>query len=974
MENTSQDRACKYREMSFSITRGFAAAAFVIFALQTVLVLAQTIPDAALTNIIASPASLTYGTWQIGAPPPPALVVTITSVDPTKVVAVTGSPGDCAWLSLSGGSGDTPYVATVPVNTAGLAAGNYSCTLTFAVAGLIPIPVTASLTVIAPVSTGPLPSLACTPATGPVQVGVAYSASCTASGGVPPYHWSTGTLPAGLTLSATRGDTVTISGTPTVAGAYNYQVQLTDSGMPAQTATPQAYNGSIQPPLLTFTCTPATGPVQVGTAYSASCKASGGTAPYTWSTGTLPAGLTLSATTGATVTISGTPTTAVAYNYQVQLTDGGMPAQSATPQGYSGSIQPPSLTFTCTPATGPVQVGTAYSASCRATGGTPPYAWSTGTLPAGLTLGATTGTRVTISGTPTTAGDYNYQVQLTDSGTPGQNATPQTYNGSIQPPTLTFTCTPATGPVQVGTAYSASCKATGGTPPYAWSTGTLPAGLTLSATTGTTVTISGTPTTAGAYNYQVQLTDSGTQQQSATPQAYNGSIQPPTLTFTCTPAAGPVQVGTAYSASCKATGGTPPYTWSTGTLAAGLTLSATSGATVTISGTPTTAGAYNYQVQLTDSGTPGQSATPQTYSGSIQPPNLTFTCTPATGPVQVGTAYSASCKATGGTAPYTWSTGTLPGGLTLSATTGTTVTISGTPTTAGAYNYQVQLTDGGMPAQTPTPQTYSGSILAAPLTFTCTPSTGPVQVAAAYSSTCAVTGGTTPFTFSISSGALPPGLTLDSNSGAISGTPTTGGAYSYTIGVKDSSTPAQSATQDYNGKIRSSVTVDPSSLNFTYRIGDTAAPASQTLSVFSTPPGTGFSASASGGSWLAFTVPGNAVTPGTFPVSINTSSLSTAGTLTGTITITPAGGSPVNVPVNLTVLARAVPPQLSPSPLTESLALTQGSAATNGQITDLEHWRRINTIQRGIRSARLVERRPGGAPQHMSRRGSSDSQ
>jgi uncharacterized protein (TIGR03437 family) len=407
------------------------------------------------------------------------------------------------------------------------------------------------------------------------------------------------------------------------------------------------------------------------------------------------------------------------------------------------------------------------------------------------------------------------------------------------------------------------------------------------------------------------------------------------LTLSCTPSTGPVQTGTAYSATCTASGGTAPYQWSTGKLPAGLTLSATSGATVTIGGTPTAAGAYNYQVHLTDSSKPAQSATPQTYSGTIQPVTpsaLAFTCTPATGPVQVGAAYSASCKASGGTAPYHWSTGALPAGVTVSAATGSSVTIGGTPKAAGPYSYQVQLTDSGTPPQSAPPQTYSGTILPPPPTLTCTPAAGPNQVGTAYSSSCSVTGGTPPYSFSISAGALPAGLILNPSSGAIGGTPTTGGAYSYTINVNDSGTPVQSATQSYSGKIRSSITVDPASLNFTYRIGD-AAPSSQTVSVFSTPPGTGFSAAASGGSWLTVTVPANALTPGMFPVTIDTSGLASAGTLTGSVMVTPPGGSPVNVPVNLTVLPKAVPPQLSASPLTENLALTQGSAATSGQIT-----------------------------------------
>ncbi|GFO56943.1 hypothetical protein GMSM_39500 [Geomonas sp. Red276] len=64
-------------------------------------------------------------------------------------------------------------------------------------------------------------------------------------------------------------------------------------------------------------------------------------------------------------------------------------------------------------------VGTAYSQTLTATGGTSPYSWSipTGTLPAGLNLSSGV-----ISGTPTTAGTSTFTVQVTDSSTPAQTA------------------------------------------------------------------------------------------------------------------------------------------------------------------------------------------------------------------------------------------------------------------------------------------------------------------------------------------------------------------------------------------------------------------------------------------------------------------------------------------------------------------------------------------------------------------------
>ncbi|HEV2362039.1 MAG TPA: Ig domain-containing protein, partial [Acidimicrobiales bacterium] len=151
----------------------------------------------------------------------------------------------------------------------------------------------------------------------------AYSVTLTATGGTSPYTWklASGALPAGLSLSATTGK---IAGTPTKAGTFTFTVLVTDSSHPALTAT-RTYALVVK-----IAITPASLPVATaGTAYSATLSAIGGTGPYTWklASGALPAGLSLSGTTGR---IAGTPATAGTFTFTVEVTDSSHPALTAT--------------------------------------------------------------------------------------------------------------------------------------------------------------------------------------------------------------------------------------------------------------------------------------------------------------------------------------------------------------------------------------------------------------------------------------------------------------------------------------------------------------------------------------------------------------------------------------------------------------------------------------------------------------------
>jgi formylglycine-generating enzyme required for sulfatase activity len=224
-------------------------------------------------------------------------------------------------------------------------------------------------------------------------------------------------------------------------------------------------------------------------------------------------------------------------------------------------------------------------------------------------------------------------------------------------------------------------------------------------------------------------------------------------------------VGTVYSQTLAATGD-EPVTWSVsvGTLPTGLSLQ--SG---TISGTPTAVNTYTFTVKATNAAgndTKQFSITTAPAGGGGTAPRITTTSLPGG---TVGTVYSQTLKATGGT-PITWSieSDTLPTGLDL-ATDGA---ITGTPTAVGRFTFTVIATNA---AGSDTKQ-LSITIIAVAITTTSLPNG---VVGTEYSQTLTATSGT-PVTWNIESGALPTGLDLAAD-GAITGTPTAAGRFNFTV-------------------------------------------------------------------------------------------------------------------------------------------------------------------------------------------------
>jgi hypothetical protein len=593
------------------------------------------------------------------------------------------------------------------------------------------------------------------PANATGAAGAAFSETFTESDaiGSATFTLASGTLPTGLTLAP---DGV-LSGTPTQGGTFEITVTVTDAN--GCTGTSATYTLEITCPAITVDL-PANADGTATSAFSETFTQSGGqgTISYTVASGTLPAGLSL-ATNGV---LSGTPTETGSFPITVTATD---------ENGCSGTSGTYTIVIACqtitvnNPANANGTAGSAFSETFTSTDavGAVDYALASGALPAGLTLGADG----VLSGTPTETGSFPITVTATDEN--GCSGTSATYTIVIGCQTITVT-NPSNTSGTLEVAFSETFTESGaiGTATFTLESGTLPAGVSLAASG----VLSGTPTESGAFPITVTVTDgNGCTGTSAT---YSLTIDCQAITVT-TPTNADGTVGTAFNETFTQSGasGTATFTIGSGTLPAGLSL----GTDGVLSGTPTEAGSFPITVTATDSS--GCTGTSSTYTIEIVCQTITVT-NPATATGTVDAAFNETFTQSGGIGTTNFSTSsTLPAGLTL-ATDGV---LSGTPGAPGSYDIIVVATDAN--GCTGTGTTYTLVIACQTITVT-----NPIADAATFnqpfSETFTQTGvGThTPAEWSVT-GTLPAGITIDTATGVLSGTPTQVGTFPITVTVTD---------------------------------------------------------------------------------------------------------------------------------------------------------------------------------------------
>jgi len=596
---------------------------------------------------------------------------------------------------------------------------------------------------------------------GYARLGSSYSAQLSATGSTP-ITWAitSGGLPTGLSLNQTTGQ---ITGTPMATGTFIFTVVATNvagNSVPVQLTIDAGLALSIT----------TTSPLPSGTLNSTytpvTFRAEGVDGSYTTTWGwaaqagsSLPPGLTFNTTTGV---LSGTPSSAGVYNIIVTVTNGS--TNSTTP--FTITIGAPPVITTSPSLTG--GVNRPFTAVLSASG-TAPITWNMVGSPVWISGpgGPPQNIDITISSTGVVswlvAIESYYEFTAVATNTFG-NSVPVVFSLTITTPSIIDVLLDNG---ILGDPYYHQFSA-GGEPPFTWSlmSGSIPTGLIFNPTTAV---LSGTPSATGTFNFQLRVTNLG------------GFAQEP---FTITVQAKPIitnislnsgNVSAAYSQSIQTTGTTPitlsvvtPSGSETG-LPPGLSLSGS-----TISGTPSTAGVYTFSLKASN-------VTGSSYDhikefsitiGSAGSPVIT---TGSSLSASKDVPYSLQLNATGNT-PITWSldNSSLPTGLQL-----VDDTISGTPTGSGTYQFTIAATNNVGTDY----RTFTMIIPVPPAIITYTLPFGVENLP--YSELVEAIGDP-PITWSIvaisgSETGLPIGLSLNSNTGLISGIPTEPGTFTFTI-------------------------------------------------------------------------------------------------------------------------------------------------------------------------------------------------
>jgi DNA-binding beta-propeller fold protein YncE len=509
--------------------------------------------------------------------------------------------------------------------------------------------------------------------------GTAGSFTVTTTGSPVPALTESGALPAGVSFTDNGNGTATLAGSPAAGAEGTYPVTLSAANS-VSTAT-QPFVLTVNGGLAITSASSAT--ATSGTPFSFTVNTTGTPAATLTHTGTLPPGITFTASTG-TATLAGTPTTAAHGVYPVTIT--AKNAEGTTSQAFA-------LTVNAAPAFSSAAsvtetADTAFSYAITATG----YPVATLTagmpLPSGLTFTSTgNGTGTLTSSAGLAAGTYS--VPITAANAVG--GVSQTVTLTVKAPVGTTEQVPAftsaatfTAAADAATSFTVT---TAGSPTsYASNvthTGALPAGVTFTNNGNGTATLSGTPTAAAAGSYPMTLTAKDS--AGATTQAFTLTVTATAAPSITTAASSTATAGSGFSTWVIATGSPTPAMTESGALPQGLTWTDNGNGTATLAGTPTVGQGGVYPLAFTATNAEGFFAQAFTLTVDQAPSITSASAATAT----QGTPFSFTITTTGYPAATITRTGTLPSGITFTSNGNGSATLSGTPTKAGTYTLTI---------------------------------------------------------------------------------------------------------------------------------------------------------------------------------------------------------------------------------------------------------------------------------------------
>jgi len=583
--------------------------------------------------------------------------------------------------------------------------------------------------------------------------GSAGTFTVTTVGNPVPAITQSGALPAGVTFTDNGDGTATLAGTPAAGSGGTYALTFS------------ADNGGPTPATQTFTLTVNQAPAitsaaattfPVGAAGTFSVTTTGFPVPtITRGGAALPSGITWIDNGDGTGTLSGTAAAGSGGTYALTFTASNAVGASVvqtftlTVNGAPAITSANATTFT---------VGSPGSFTVTTVASPTAAIGVSGALPAGVTFvdnGDGTGT---LSGTPAagTGGTRTLTFTATNGILPnGSQSFTLTVN---QAPAITSA---ASATFTIGVAGSFTVTTSGFPAPSIARGGVaLPSGLTFVDNGNGTGTLSGTPAAGTGGTYAISFTATNTVGASAS-QAFTFTVsQPPAITSAASTA---FTVGVAGSFTVTTTGFPTPGITRTGVaLPGGVTFTDNGNGTGTLSGTPAAGTAGSYAITFTAANGALPNAV-QAFTLTVQQaPAITSA---ASTTFTVGTPGTFTVTTTGFPTPTVSQTGALPTGVTF--TTATRV-LAGTATQTGAFPLVFTATNGVPPDAT---QNFTLNVVCPAITVT--PLVMPdglyqtVYAGVDFNQT-----GSTGTTFTWGATGLPAGLTIDVNTGVVSGTAT----------------------------------------------------------------------------------------------------------------------------------------------------------------------------------------------------------